>query len=101
MWDAAVVDVASAEGVREAGFPNDYPATTPIVETQAAATRWHADRREGVVCRSHAMYLAGEREWREPHEPWSEVAIFVRNTKPPTPGKRYLNVGWLDGRLTD
>jgi len=103
LWDGRVVDMASPGGIRQAGFPDDYPArSTAIDQTQAAAARWHAAGREGLVCRSHALYeVAGERGWHEPHEPWGEVAIFVRNTKAPASRRAFLNLSWLDGRLVD
>jgi len=103
LWDGQVVDMASPDGIRQAGFPNDYPApATTIDQTQAAAARWHAAGREGLVCRSHALYeAASERGWHEPHEPWGEVAIFVRNTKAPASRRAVRNLSWLDGRLVD
>lgn len=99
-WSGAVVDVASPEGVREAGFPADYPANVPIPKTQAAAIGWHVERREGVVCRSNALWLLGESLWAGPHESWGEVAVFVRNTAtPPAAGPQYVDLSWLEGRL--
>jgi len=103
LWDGQVVDMASRGGIRRAGFPDDYPApATTIGLTQAAAVRWHAAGREGLVCRSHALYeVAAERGWHEPHEPWGEVAIFVRNTKAPISRRAFLDLSWLEGRLVD
>jgi len=95
--------MASPAGIRQAGFPDDYPApATTIAQTQGAAARWHATGREGLVCRSHALYeVAAERGWHEPHEPWGEVAIFVRNTKAPISRRAFLDLSWLEGRLVD
>lgn len=100
-WGGQVVDMASAEGIREAGFPPDYPANVPILDTQAAATRWHAEKREGVVCRSNALWLLrAESEWIGTHEPWGEVAVFVKNTAmPPVAARRYVDLVWLEGQL--
>lgn len=99
LWDGRLVDMTSAGGIQEAGFPHDYPApVTIIAQTQGAATLWHTGRREGVVCRSHALYeIAGERVWHEPHQPWGEVAVFTQNAKTPQARRAYLNPSWLKG----
>jgi RES domain-containing protein len=101
LWRGDVADVTSIDGVKDAGFPADYPATTPIAETQAAAARWQAEGCEGVVCRSDALWRQGESAWAGSHEPWGEVAVFVRNAaNQPIQGHRYTDVRWLEAHLT-
>lgn len=78
-WEGTVVDMCSAEGVTAAGFPPEYPSGVPVRMTQRAATVWHEDGREGVVCRSASLARLGFDRWSGAHERWSEVAIFGDN----------------------
>ena len=78
-WSGPVVDVVSANGVKAAGFPDRYPAGTTKDETRQSATAWHGKGLLGVVCRSASLSRRGVSSWREPHQPWGEVALFVDN----------------------
>lgn len=80
-WSGRVVDVASAKGIAAIAFPPNYPVGTSREETRAAATKWHEAGFQGVVCRSASLSRQGFSNWREPHQPWGELAIFVQNTR--------------------
>jgi RES domain-containing protein len=95
-WSGMLVDVASAAGVAAAGFPATYPAGVSIADTQTAATAWHAAGFEGVVCRSASRARLGFSEWRDPHQPWGEIAIFPQNAKrAPHRRRRSAELEWL------
>jgi RES domain-containing protein len=97
-WVGDVVDVASEDGIRDAGFPPAYPEGAGVRETQAAAEVWHDQGREGVVCRSFSLWARGVRRWAGSHEPWGEVAIFVRNARTvPALVRRHDELSWLGG----
>jgi len=78
-WSGPVVDVASEQGVKEAGFGYTYPEGVDKAETQAKASEWHGNGHEAVLCRSASRFSLGWRDWSEPHERWGELAIFVDN----------------------
>jgi RES domain-containing protein len=82
-WTGEVVDVASEEGVRAAGFPKAYPVETAHADTQARATDWHGRGRQGVVCRSASLMRLGLSNWTADYPSWGEVAIFIGNAKSP------------------
>lgn len=95
-WAGMLVDVASAAGVIAAGFPATYPTGVSIAETQTAATAWHAGGVEGVVCRSASLARLGFFAWKDPHQPWGEVAIFSQNAKrAPRRRRRRVDLDWL------
>ena len=78
-WRGRVVEAITERGLEAAGLPHHYPKGTGHETTQALATTWHADGAEGIVCRSASVARAGLDEWAEPHEPWSELAVFIEN----------------------
>ncbi len=78
-WQGPVVDAMSEHGLEVAGLPLHYPRAIGHETTQALARHWHDDGNEGVACRSASVARAGLEEWTEPHEPWSELAIFIAN----------------------
>ncbi len=78
-WSGPLVDVASSEGVKAAGFPETYPAGVSKQETRRSATDWHSKGLLGVVCRSASLSRRGVTVWRGRHEPWGELVIFVEN----------------------
>jgi len=80
-WSGNVVDVISEEGIEAIGFPLRYPADIRKSQTRDLAVEWFRDGSEGVVCRSASMMKKGFSEWRGQHELWSELAVFVTNTK--------------------
>jgi RES domain-containing protein len=82
-WSGHVVDVATSVGVAALGLDPAYPDRTPKDETRRLAIEWHAQGREGVVCRSASMARSGHRNWNAPHERWGELAVFVRNCSQP------------------
>jgi RES domain-containing protein len=95
-WKGDVVDVATPEGVGAAGFPADYPAGVSKMLTRAAASDWHEEGDEGVVCRSASLWRMGFSDWSGPHLRWSELAIFVENCAS-RPTKRFHrdDLRWL------
>lgn len=98
-WQGEAVDVASAEGVAQAGFPPTYPEGAPREATQRAAGTWHQEGREGVVCRSASLARRGFSGWQGSHEAWGELAIFVRNARhQPRLLRRRPDDGWLRAR---
>lgn len=98
-WTGDVVDVASVDGVQAGGFPATYPEGVSISDTQTAATAWHAQGIEGVMCRSHAIWQLGYAAWTGTHEPWGEVAIFTCNTRTrPESLARHTDLAWLEER---
>jgi hypothetical protein len=95
-WSGVLADVASAAGVIAAGFPVTYPTGVPTAETQTAATAWHAGGVEGVVCRSASLARFGFSEWKDPHQPWGEVAIFPQNAaRAPRRRRKRTDLDWL------
>ncbi len=98
-WSGEVVDVASAEGVAEAGFEAHYPEDSDKVATRKQAVAWHAAKAEGVVCRSASLHRLGLRVWAGDHAHWSELALFVGNvmTAPRVTGSRD-DLSWFSGR---
>jgi RES domain-containing protein len=80
-WSGMLVDIASSPGVAAAGFPATYPSGVNLADTQKAAAAWHAGGLEGVVCRSASLARLGFSGWKDPHQPWGEVAIFPQNAK--------------------
>jgi RES domain-containing protein len=80
-WSGEVVDVVSAAGVAAAGFASDYPRNVGWELTQPRAAAWFDAGREGVVCRSATLSRAGQDRWPEPHDPWGELALFVKNAR--------------------
>ena len=95
-WSGTLVDVASVDGVIAAGFPPAYPAGVSVIETQRAATAWHTAGLEGVVCRSASLARFGFSEWKDPHPPWGEIAIFPQNAKhTPRRRRRRVDLDWL------
>ena len=95
-WQGEVVDVASDEGMVGAGVPAIYPEGVSRMETQRAASAWHEEGHEGLVCRSASLARLGFSGWQGSHEPWGEVAIFVRNAhQPPRLNRRRADDRWL------
>ena len=95
-WDGEVVDVASAEGVAEAGFPPTYPVGVDPSDTQPVAAAWHAVGYQGVVCRSASLARLGVGAWNGPHQRWGELAIFVeRARRRPELLRRRDDLDWL------
>jgi RES domain-containing protein len=95
-WSGTLVDIASADGVIAAGFPPTYPAGVSVIETQQAATAWHTAGLEGVVCRSASLARFGFSDWKDPHPPWGEIAIFSQNAKQtPHRRRRRVDLDWL------
>ncbi len=95
-WTGRVVDVASDHGVREAGFPSNYPQRVGYGDTQAKGAEWHSGGHEGVLCRSASMSRLGWNDWSGQHEGWSEAAIFVENAvQDPALVNRRRDLEWL------
>lgn len=81
-WSGPVADLASGDGLAAAGFPHTYPEDVTVQQCQEAAAMWHTQRIQGVLSRSAAIHRIGlPAEWREPHQPWGEVAIYTRNAR--------------------
>jgi len=78
-WRGEVIDVASPQGVEAAGLPESYPEGVSRVQTRKAAALWHGQGAEGILCRSASLWRRGFSEWRGPHPPWAELALFVEN----------------------
>jgi hypothetical protein len=97
-WSGEVVDVSTPEGIAAAGFAADYPAGVSKRLTRAAATQWHEEGDEGVVCRSASLWRLGFSDWTGSHSRWSELAIFVENCSvaPVRKGHRD-DLEWLTG----
>ena len=95
-WSGTLVDVASESGVAAAGFPATYPGGVTLADTQRAAAAWHAARLEGVVSRSASLARLGFTEWKDPHQPWGEVAIFPTNAhRQPRRRRTRTDLNWL------
>lgn len=96
-WSGTVVDLASDDGLAAAGLPSTYPEGITLQQCQEAATVWHKQRVQGVLCRSAAIRRIGlPLEWKEPHQPWGEVAIYTRNARTkPTMKRRREDDTWL------
>ena len=76
-WTGGAVDMISPSGVTTAGFPGDYPKGVGHAVTQPAATGWHSQGFEAVVCRSASRSRLGFNNWVGDHQQWSEFAIFT------------------------
>lgn len=84
-WAGNLVDVLSEEGVAAAGFPASYPDGVAKTLTREAATDWHAQRLEGVVCRSASLARLGVTSWGTDCLKQGEAVLFVANCRmPPT-----------------
>jgi RES domain-containing protein len=95
-WTGRVTDMATEIGIREEGFPRDYPSNIEHSQTQAVATDWHRQGAEGVVCRSASLARLGFREWTGNHQWWSELVIFTQNSVVrPSLLKRRSDLDWL------
>ena len=95
-WTGRPVDMASAAGLEACGFSTSYPDGVEHHQTQPFARAWFEQGVEGVLCRSASMFRVGHRDWMAPHEPWSELAIFVDNSavQPVLRSRRY-DLDWL------
>lgn len=80
-WKGEVADVASAEGLKVARLPADYPLGVEKAKTRALAARWHKAGCEGVVARSASLSRLGLRTFEGGHAAWGELAIFVNNAR--------------------
>ncbi|HET8678960.1 MAG TPA: RES family NAD+ phosphorylase [bacterium] len=96
-WSGPVADLASDDGLAAAGFPITYPEGVTLQRCQEAAASWHEQRIQGVLCRSAAIQRVGlPAQWREPHQPWGELAIYTRNARSkPTLKRRREDDTWL------
>lgn len=91
-----MVDVATADGIAAAGFPQTYPIAVDKSDTRAKATVWHRSGHEGVVCRSNSVASTTGSTWEGSHEPWSELAIFTKNTRhAPALLRAHHELDWL------
>ncbi len=96
-WQGEVADVATAKGVRAAGFLPNYPEGSTRAETQAAATAWHHNGWEGVVCRSASLHRLRFADWTGSHERWGELAIYPERAKrAPKLVRRISGLGWMN-----
>jgi hypothetical protein len=80
-WQGRLVDVATREGVRAAGFPARYPEGVTRAATQAAGAIWHREGFEGVICRSASLSRLRFSDWSGDPANWSEAAIFPANAQ--------------------
>ena len=95
-WTGEVVDMASAHGIDASGFASTYPEGSDKAVTRAAATDWHAAGAEGVLTRSASLVRQGQNDWDGGHERWSEIAIFVDNSRSkPVLLRRRSDLEWL------
>jgi len=95
-WSGQPVDVASSDGIAAVGLPSEYPEAVDKSTTQQMGREWHADGKEGVVCRSASMWRMGQSSWPQPHNSWAEVAIFVERCKTePELLRRRRDLEWL------
>jgi RES domain-containing protein len=98
-WQGRVVDVATAEGVRAAGFPVKYPQDVGRESTQAAGARWYGSGAEGVICRSASLERLRFSAWAGDYAIWSEIAIYPANAKKMAKLLRRSNaLGWLQSK---
>lgn len=95
-WSGTVVDMASAEGILAAGFPDSYPGGVAKAATRRAASAWHRRKFQGIVCRSASLARLGRKTWTGSHEPWGELAIFPRNAAAPKLVRRRSDLIWLE-----
>jgi RES domain-containing protein len=95
-WAGDVVDISSAEGIRRAGFPADYPHGVTKHQTRQAGSAWHSSGAHGVVCRSASLARLTFSKWEGEHQPWSELAVFTLNS-PQLPRllRRRDDLGWF------
>lgn len=101
-WAGELVDVASHDGLTANGFAVNYPVGVTIVQCQQAATNWHAQNCQGVVCRSVPLHRLGrETAWTGSHEDWAEVAIFTQRSRqvPREIGRRDIDFAWLHAAI--
>lgn len=96
-WQGKLADVATAEGIQQIGFPVNYPEGATRRDTQSAATVWHDNGWEGVVCRSASMHRLRYSDWSGSPDRWSELAIFTQRVKqPPKLLRRIFGHGWMN-----
>jgi len=97
-WRGAAIDLASVEGLVEAGFPLNYPEGVEYSVTQPFAEAWSKLGAEAILCRSASVWRQGHRGWMGSHEPWSELAILTGTAKnSPRTGPIRETEEWLDG----
>jgi RES domain-containing protein len=97
-WRGRLVDVATPQGVRAAGFPARYPEGVGREATQAAGSRWHAAGFEGVLCRSASLARLRFAAWSGDPANWSEAAIYPSNAREaPRLVRRIRDLAWLKG----
>jgi RES domain-containing protein len=95
-WAGRVADAASAEGVKAAEFPPQYPEGVSKEQTRSFATACHEAGAEGIMCRSASLAKMGFWAWEGAHERWGEVAIFTRNCqRSPTLLRRREDPNWF------
>lgn len=95
-WQGRVANMASPEGIQAAGFPANYPAEVSKRQTREYAAAWYQAEMEGVVCRSASLFRQGLRHWVEPHQRWSELAIFPQPSATlPSLIRRRDDLDWL------
>lgn len=80
-WSGKLVDVATKNGIIQAGFNENYPEGVDYTQTQLLATKCHEAEMEGVVCRSASLSRFGFKKWEGDHQSWGEIAVFVRKAK--------------------
>ena len=80
-WTGELVDMASVDGISQSGFDSDYPNGVEHARTQPLASEWRRTGAEGVVCRSASVLRIEPQAWIGDHESWSEVALFVGQTR--------------------
>lgn len=96
-WTGSVVDMATSKGIRAAGFSSNYPEGASLPETQKAATKWHKNGQEGVICRSASLHRLHFSDWSGQPERWSEIAIFPQRAKrAPRLVRRIFGLGWMN-----
>lgn len=97
-WQGRLVDVATREGVRAAGFPARYPEAVTRAATQPVATNWHREGLEGVLCRSASLSRLRFADWSDDPGNWSEAAIYPANVQvAPKLIRRVRDLNWLRG----
>jgi hypothetical protein len=95
LWSGNVVDVASEQGMIEAGLPPAYPDGVTKDRTRQLAAEWRGAGYEGVLCRSASLARLGFRAWEDPHQPWGEIAIFTEKAYgQPQPGQPLIDFDW-------
>lgn len=97
-WRGRLVDVATPEGVKAAGFPARYPEGITRAATQASAESWWKAGFEGVLCRSASLARLRFSGWQGDPASWSEAAIYPANARlAPRLVRRIRGLGWLRG----